>query len=477
MRKSLLGIMFILAFILFGFQECVPPGTSFPEPTPASGVERASMNGKYTELLEVLDVPGDQATYGDLYEMGYKTTKSYKGYTNLPAGYWVYVSPSWYIWKNQKGADDSADTDETRPDPDYDAGSLDGTYEKILKTLYVPEDRGKYGTEYDWGYRTVTSYRDHTGIPKGYWAYAYPYWYIWEKEAAPETPALDYTLGSYNGAYKNILKTLYVPGDKTRYGELYDWGYRTAASYQEYSGLPKGYWVYASPYWYIWGDEAQTYTEENKKTAAVNGKYSDLLTVLTVESDRSSYGSFYDAGYKKTTTYKGNTNIPAGYWVYVYPNWFIWSEKAVTWTQEEQRRASVNGTYSNLLDVIRVDEDEGTYGKFKDFDYSDRKTYKEYTDLTPGYWVYVSPNWFIWGSKKGTGDTEPPEGDTSDPTTAYGKYYGLIRQIFSPLDVINYGEYKDLGYKNFKEYAGETNIPPGYWVWSAPYWYVYENTR
>jgi len=325
MRKSLLGIMFVLTFILFGFQECAPPGMPLPEPTSPSGVERASMNGKYSELLEVLDVPEDQTTYGDFYDMGYKTTKSHRGYSNLPTGYWVYVSPSWYIWKNRKGAEEPSDTDESRPDPDYDAGSLDGAYEKILKTLYVPEDRSRYGTEYDWGYRTVTSYRDYSGIPKGYWVYAYPYWYIWK-------------------------------------------------------------------------DEAELYTAADERTASVNGKYSDLLNVIRVEEDKDTYGTFHDYGYSSSTTYKEYTLKP-GYRVYVYPNWFNWGELTVTWTQEDQRKASVNGKYSDLLDVIRVDEDKDTYGAFHDYGYSSSTTYKEYT-LEPGYRVYVYPNWFNWGSQK-----------------------------------------------------------------------------
>jgi hypothetical protein len=57
-------------------------------------------------------------------------------------------------------------------------------------------------------------------------------------------------------------------------------------------------------------------------------KYAKLLRTLTVEDDRSTYGDFYDDGYWSGTEYKGNRNLPAGYWVYVAPHWYIFGEAA-----------------------------------------------------------------------------------------------------------------------------------------------------
>jgi hypothetical protein len=59
-------------------------------------------------------------------------------------------------------------------------------------------------------------------------------------------------------------------------------------------------------------------------TASVNGKYSNLLMTLSVPQDQASYGNFYDWGYYTGTSYAGYNNIPPGYWVYVYPNWYVW---------------------------------------------------------------------------------------------------------------------------------------------------------
>jgi hypothetical protein len=58
--------------------------------------------------------------------------------------------------------------------------------------------------------------------------------------------------------------------------------------------------------------------------ASVNGKYYNLLMTLYVPQDQGSYGNFDDWGYYTGTSYAGYNNIPPGYWVYVYPNWYVW---------------------------------------------------------------------------------------------------------------------------------------------------------
>jgi hypothetical protein len=54
-------------------------------------------------------VPQDKATYGNFSDYGSpgRTTHptvvaytSWAGYNNLPPGYWVYVYPHWYIWRD-----------------------------------------------------------------------------------------------------------------------------------------------------------------------------------------------------------------------------------------------------------------------------------------------------------------------------------------------------------------------------------------
>jgi hypothetical protein len=44
-----------------------------------------------------------------------------------------------------------------------------------------------------------------------------------------------------------------------------------------------------------------------------------------VRGDNNSYGEFHDSGYTNATSRAG-FDQPAGYWVYVYPHWYIWGQ-------------------------------------------------------------------------------------------------------------------------------------------------------
>jgi hypothetical protein len=60
------------------------------------------------------------------------------------------------------------------------------------------------------------------------------------------------------------------------------------------------------------------------KKAAVEDKYDVLLRKILVEDDVVTYQEFRDYGYYTGTQWKGHTDLPPGYWVYVYPHWYIW---------------------------------------------------------------------------------------------------------------------------------------------------------
>lgn len=67
--------------------------------------------------------------------------------------------------------------------------------------------------------------------------------------------------------------------------------------------------------------------QAGQEKASVSGKYSRLLKKVYVESDYRTYGEFNDYGYYQATNYAGQSNLPAAYWVYVYPNWYLWKSK------------------------------------------------------------------------------------------------------------------------------------------------------
>ena len=61
--------------------------------------------------------------------------------------------------------------------------------------------------------------------------------------------------------------------------------------------------------------------------ASVGGKYGKLLRRIHVPQDRQGYTDFSEYGQYQGTDYAGHANLPPGFWVYVYPHWYIWGEQ------------------------------------------------------------------------------------------------------------------------------------------------------
>ena len=49
--------------------------------------------------------------------------------------------------------------------------------------------------------------------------------------------------------------------------------------------------------------------------------------------------------------------------------------------------------------------------------------------------------------------------------------------LYLPDDKESYGETDDWGYYTGSYYQGYDNLPPGYWVYLHPYWYIWGNQR
>ena len=65
--------------------------------------------------------------------------------------------------------------------------------------------------------------------------------------------------------------------------------------------------------------------------------------------------------------------------------------------EEGKKTASVKGKYKNLLQTLNAPQDLQTYGAFNDYGYWEGKSYLNQDDLPKAHWVYVYPNWYLWG--------------------------------------------------------------------------------
>jgi hypothetical protein len=138
---------------------------------------------------------------------------------------------------------------------------------------------------------------------------------------APQLYANDPSVG---GKYTDLITKFECAKDQAQYGSYNDYGKEKA--YNQYCGAkaPAGYWVYVAPHWYVWKNKAQLSDAQKQEMARVHGKYSNLITKISVPEDETS-DSIREYGYYKAHRYKGN-NMPAGYYAYVAPHWYIWKD-------------------------------------------------------------------------------------------------------------------------------------------------------
>lgn len=132
------------------------------------------------------------------------------------------------------------------------AASANGKYEGLLKVISVPEDKATYGEVFDYGEYPACDYADYTDLPRAYWVYVAPKWYLWKGLAAKKVEIKVPPAASVNGKYEKLLVRLHLPDDEATYGKEYDWGHWNGTSWKTFDNLPPGYWVYVAPHWYIW---------------------------------------------------------------------------------------------------------------------------------------------------------------------------------------------------------------------------------
>lgn len=87
----------IAGFLALGFLKSAPA----PDPSPQELYKKATVEGKYRMLLCQFRVEEDRDDYDDFCDFGYRAKKEYGKESNLPSGWWVYVHPYWYIWRDR----------------------------------------------------------------------------------------------------------------------------------------------------------------------------------------------------------------------------------------------------------------------------------------------------------------------------------------------------------------------------------------
>ncbi len=65
-----------------------------------------------------------------------------------------------------------------------------------------------------------------------------------------------------------------------------------------------------------------------------------------------------------------------------------------------RQKATVRGKYKRLLKTIPVPGDAQVYGPFSDYGLWTSTAYAGHDKLPEGHWVYVYPNWYIWGDAR-----------------------------------------------------------------------------
>lgn len=134
-----------------------------------------TQGGKYYHQIAKLFVPDDEASYSDCHDYGFWSKGSYKGHHGIPAGYWVYSAPYWYVFAEKSSDRRDARSDSCSPDQGR-------KYSGEMHKLYLPKDARSYGRCHDYGWWGNRSYAGYNGLQPGYWVYAYPHWYVWRRK-------------------------------------------------------------------------------------------------------------------------------------------------------------------------------------------------------------------------------------------------------------------------------------------------------
>lgn len=253
------------------------------------------------------------------------------------------------------------------------------------------------------------------------------------------------------------------------------------------------------------------YSNDSKRISAqethpsqinANGKYSQLLQKVHCPSDKNAYGEYSDYGY-----YEGgnwcNQQTKSGYWLYVYPYWYIYEkstepknssnfskgkgdgiekvydiEAVIENDQSPLNRHNLKtfpsffGQYSQLVEKFKCDHDPTTlkkkYSHWSDLQYRNNyKTKCENHHLKSGFVVYVRPYYYVW--KKKIKSVDPMK-----IASAGGYYRKLIKTRFGIMaDSLYGGRVYEEGYSDLTYSPGYGKMTPGFRVFFDGKWYTW----
>ena len=160
---------------------------------------------------------------------------------------------------------------------------------------------------------------------------------------------------------------------------------------------------------------------------SVNGRYQGLIQAMYCPEAQPDYGFYNQYGYWEGGEYIcGDQYARAGYWVYSFPNWYVWGydtarenrrdevevEETVTTRDASEDPTSAYGDYSDLVQIFACPEGKETYGEYYDYGYWEGGEWCG-KEAAAGYLVYSSPNWYVWNEREG--DTTVADNIQFDP--------------------------------------------------------------
>ncbi|MGE3807083.1 MAG: hypothetical protein AB7K24_20665 [Gemmataceae bacterium] len=132
-RRGLRNLWFPLGILLLAVCARAEEPSDLPVLSGQEALRKARVGGKYQMLLRQFKAPQDAEKFSDFRDLGQREIQDYAGLTDLPAGHWVYVYPSWYIWRETAGEQ----TVKRRYGPEQAAGPPDTPRAGDLATAWA----------------------------------------------------------------------------------------------------------------------------------------------------------------------------------------------------------------------------------------------------------------------------------------------------------------------------------------------------